>query len=456
MGHAAWGTPPPWLRRGTEDPPGEPPVQRSLPPCPEGDGQAIAVAGRLWQELHADIRDALAGIDGSPLRWSGTARTAFDAAWSRLSAGIRETAARARETGDHLLRASLDIEDGRYQWDLGRRAIPRSTGVDTVDGDRTAVTFASADAAEVTQAARIMDEASQALAGRLDNLMSALREATVSRELRQELVWDLPDLDAVPVQPVWSGARGEVAFRVPGQTVMGQGVVGVPGQPAAGQGGFGAPGHPAMGEGPPPGSVSDPEHLHEVLTGAGGASAAGAAAHATASAARGGGLDAGVSAGDLPVLLAGALAAVALVAQTRRRGDTEAPHEGTEPSGIDELARTFSEFEHAVAELLHAEGSEVASVAESAERTPSALVDGRRTAFKFLGDGANGQTVRNALNSAKGQASSIVVGARGSGLTEGEALTGLRRFLDAHPPGVSRVRIIGDGFDLTHPRGGAA
>ena len=117
--------------------------------------------------------------------------------------------------------------------------------------------------------------------------------------------------------------------------------------------------------------------------------------------------------GDVAVVLAVALAAAVLVARKQRGSEDDTASGETPEASIEEVARTFSELEHSVAELLHAEGSEVTAVAEGSERTPSALVDGHPTAFKFLGEGANGQTVTNALNSATGQASSIVVGARG-------------------------------------------
>lgn len=91
------------------------------------------------------------------------------------------------------------------------------------------------------------------------------------------------------------------------------------------------------------------------------------------------------------------------------------------------------------------------AVAEGADRTPDALVDGEPTEFKSLDSGATNATVKNALNSAKGQSGHIIVDARASGLTEAEALRGLRRFLGVHSSGVSEIRIIGVDFELRYP-----
>jgi hypothetical protein len=65
--------------------------------------------------------------------------------------------------------------------------------------------------------------------------------------------------------------------------------------------------------------------------------------------------------------------------------------------------------------------------------------------------GASNGSVKNALNSAQGQADRAYIDARGSGLTESEAMRGLRRYLGASPDRMKFIRIVGDGFDVTWP-----
>lgn len=118
---------------------------------------------------------------------------------------------------------------------------------------------------------------------------------------------------------------------------------------------------------------------------------------------------------------------------------------------IDETAATFTNKEREVANLLAGEGKTVSAIAPAQRRTADALVDGIETEFNSLSPGASNRTVKAALTSAKGQARQAIVDARGSGLTEEEALRGLRRFIGAHPERMDGVRIVGDGFEVTWP-----
>lgn len=124
---------------------------------------------------------------------------------------------------------------------------------------------------------------------------------------------------------------------------------------------------------------------------------------------------------------------------------------GTTSGSIDESLRPFSPQERSIATLLQSEGHTVQSVPESAVRTPDARVDGVPTEFKSLSPGATDATVKNQLNAAKGQARSVIIDARGSGLTAAQANQGIARFLGANPGRVDDVRIIGDGFDIRYP-----
>ncbi|NKZ05593.1 hypothetical protein HGB48_17840 [Actinomadura latina] len=84
-------------------------------------------------------------------------------------------------------------------------------------------------------------------------------------------------------------------------------------------------------------------------------------------------------------------------------------------------------------------------------RTPDALVDDVPVEFKSLKPGAVPGSIKNALNTAKGQAPSAIIDARGSGLTEDGAREGLNRFLRHNPGRMDSIRILGDGYDITWP-----
>ncbi|MFF1795373.1 hypothetical protein ACFVXQ_14350 [Kitasatospora sp. NPDC058263] len=85
-------------------------------------------------------------------------------------------------------------------------------------------------------------------------------------------------------------------------------------------------------------------------------------------------------------------------------------------------------------------------------RGPRGGGDGVPTEFKSLQPGATPSTVRNQLNTAKGQALDAVLDSRGSGLDEAGARAGIEDFLRRNRPGrMNFIRVVGDGFDVTWP-----
>ena len=119
---------------------------------------------------------------------------------------------------------------------------------------------------------------------------------------------------------------------------------------------------------------------------------------------------------------------------------------------IDESDRTFSPQEKRIADILSGEGKTVKSLPEpGTKRVPDASVDGVPTEFKTLKPGARDGTVKNVISDSikdGGQARDIVIDARGSGLTEEQALQGLKRAKGITRGLIDSVRIIGDGFDI--------
>jgi Contact-dependent growth inhibition CdiA C-terminal domain len=120
---------------------------------------------------------------------------------------------------------------------------------------------------------------------------------------------------------------------------------------------------------------------------------------------------------------------------------------------IDERA---SPAERKIAEYLADKGPAVVSVSEgfgACGRTADARVDGMPVEFKSLDRGAGDQTVKAALNSAKGQARYAVIDARNSSLTEDDAHRGIRRFTGT-PYGdrLDAVLIIGDNYTIDWKR----
>jgi hypothetical protein len=125
---------------------------------------------------------------------------------------------------------------------------------------------------------------------------------------------------------------------------------------------------------------------------------------------------------------------------------------------LDERARRLSHPEFAVAEQLAAEGHQVRSLAErrGQGRTPDLLVCGVPVEVKsWLSRQERGgrppsvPSVVNKLLQAEGQAASVVLNGRGSGLDAATATAGLAAYSDLpHRGNVAAVRVFGDGFDL--------
>jgi Contact-dependent growth inhibition CdiA C-terminal domain len=135
-----------------------------------------------------------------------------------------------------------------------------------------------------------------------------------------------------------------------------------------------------------------------------------------------------------------------------RRGEVDRCGMGV----IDERAKKFSPAERRIAEYLADKGPAVVSVSEgfgACGRTADTRVDGTPVEFKSLDRGAGDQTVKAALNSAKGQARYAVIDARDCGLTEDDAHRGIRRF-SGTPYGdrLDAVLIIGDNYTIDWKR----
>lgn len=115
--------------------------------------------------------------------------------------------------------------------------------------------------------------------------------------------------------------------------------------------------------------------------------------------------------------------------------------------------KVFSGDEQRAADFLFSLGRNVTpnqlEGVAGAGRQGDALVDGVLTEFKTLSAGATGGTIRNVVNNSirrGGQARDIVIDARGSGLTEGEALLGVKRAFGISRDKVDRISVIGDNF----------
>lgn len=128
---------------------------------------------------------------------------------------------------------------------------------------------------------------------------------------------------------------------------------------------------------------------------------------------------------------------------------------------LDERARRLSHEELAVAEMLSAGGHQVRSLPESqrAGRRPDLEVCGTLVEVKsFLpieqrGRAPSPQSVFNKLVDAAGQAGTVVLWGRGSGLTEATVRSGLARLAaDSRAATPTAVRVVGDGFDLSWVR----
>jgi hypothetical protein len=63
------------------------------------------------------------------------------------------------------------------------------------------------------------------------------------------------------------------------------------------------------------------------------------------------------------------------------------------------------------------------------------------------------RSVVNKLLQAEGQAATVILEGRGSGLTSGAAQAGMAMYVDLpHRGNVTAVRVLGDGFDLAWTR----
>jgi hypothetical protein len=83
-------------------------------------------------------------------------------------------------------------------------------------------------------------------------------------------------------------------------------------------------------------------------------------------------------------------------------------------------------------------------------RTADGKVDGQDVEFKTIKEPSS-RAVKGAIASGTGQSGDIIIDARGTELTQGDAVKGLAAFLNASPtnPGkLTRVRIWGADFDL--------
>jgi hypothetical protein len=128
--------------------------------------------------------------------------------------------------------------------------------------------------------------------------------------------------------------------------------------------------------------------------------------------------------------------------------------EPAKAGSVNETRAKFSPEERRIADVLASEGKTVEATPRSnAEgvRTGDAMVDGRPGEFKTMDPGADSATVRNEVNNSikrGGQARDMILDARGSGLSEAEAIRGLNRVGGITRGKIDSVRIIGDGYDI--------
>jgi hypothetical protein len=137
-------------------------------------------------------------------------------------------------------------------------------------------------------------------------------------------------------------------------------------------------------------------------------------------------------------------------------------HDGS-PGRLDETARRLTHEEFEVARQLASEGHHVRSLAERRDhgRTADLLVcDAPVEVKSWLGREARGgiapgaRSVVNKLLQAEGQAPTVVLNGRGSGLTAAAAGAGMVDYAGLERPDpVQAVRVLGDAFDLAWTRG---
>jgi hypothetical protein len=136
-------------------------------------------------------------------------------------------------------------------------------------------------------------------------------------------------------------------------------------------------------------------------------------------------------------------------------------HRG-ETGTLDESARRLSHEELFVASRLVAEGHAVSSSPEGRGRGRSADLDVCGTPVEIKswlpldargGRSPDPRSVLNKLLDARGQASTVVLNAAGSGLTASAALGGLALYGSRDDGGqLASVRVVGDGFDMAWTR----
>jgi hypothetical protein len=129
---------------------------------------------------------------------------------------------------------------------------------------------------------------------------------------------------------------------------------------------------------------------------------------------------------------------------------------------LDESARRLTHAEFAVASQLVSEGHNVYALPErpGRGRTADLLMCGTPVEVKSWlsqpergGNAPTFRSVRNKLLQAEGQAATVVLNGRGSGLSPAAASAGLSGYAGrAHRGNVAAVRVLGDGFDLTWSR----
>jgi hypothetical protein len=151
---------------------------------------------------------------------------------------------------------------------------------------------------------------------------------------------------------------------------------------------------------------------------------------------------------------------------------TTAPHtvgcdrdHGQSPGTLDESARRLTHDEFAVAQQLAREGHDVRSLATrpGQGRTADLQVCGNPLEVKSWlspaernGNVPGARSVVNKLLQAEGQAATVVLNGRGSGLSEAAARAGMAVYKGlAHVGRIAAVRVLGDGFDLGWTRGRA-
>jgi hypothetical protein len=128
---------------------------------------------------------------------------------------------------------------------------------------------------------------------------------------------------------------------------------------------------------------------------------------------------------------------------------------------LDESARRLSHPEFAVARQLTSEGHQVYALPErpGRARTADLLVCGTPVEVKsWLSQDQRRQvpgtrSVVNKLRQAEGQAATVILEGRGSGLTSVAAHNGMAMYAGLpHRGPVAAVRVLGDGFDLAWTR----